>query len=69
MARFVHAAMLGWMRAIFRLTYNTDDGYDAQTASVSLINASNAMNIRVRYGARNGSSARSGFRVLALGLS
>jgi uncharacterized protein YhjY with autotransporter beta-barrel domain len=37
------SATLGWMRAIFRLTYNTDDGYDTQNAIVSLVNASNAM--------------------------
>jgi hypothetical protein len=37
------SALLGSVRAIFRLTYNTDDGYDTQNASVSLINANNAM--------------------------
>ena len=31
------------LRAIFRLTYNTDDSYDAQNAIFSLINANNAM--------------------------
>jgi len=34
---------LGSMKAVFRLTYNTDDSYDAQNATFSLVNAANAM--------------------------
>jgi len=37
------STMIAGLRAIFRLTYNTDDGYDAQNATVSLINANNVM--------------------------
>ncbi len=37
------AGWLGDMKAILRLTYNTDDSYDAQNATFSLVNAANAM--------------------------
>jgi len=37
------SALLDGIRAIVRLTYNTDDGYDAQNVSLSLINAANVM--------------------------
>jgi uncharacterized protein YhjY with autotransporter beta-barrel domain len=37
------SAFLGPVRGILRLTYNTDDGYDALNTTISLINAANAM--------------------------